>query len=229
MREVLREAHIPLELARSRIELKQALEEVAASRSRLLQTGDAERRRLERDLHDGAQQRLVAIGMMLRLAQQRADPSDAMQEAVGRAVGELQEAVRDLRRLANGVRPRSLDEGLSPAIRSLVRSCPVAVDVRIDADGVPDALVTTAYYVVAEGLTNALKHAEATRVLIEVERDDGRLRVSVADDGRGGAAVTPSSGLAGLRDRVAATGGDLTVASPEGRGTRVEAVLPCGS
>jgi len=181
------------------------------------------------DLHDGAQQRLVAIGMSLRLAQQRADPADPMQEVLAGAVGDLQEAVAELRRLAGGVRPRGLDEGLPAAIRGLVRGSPVPVEVQVTADPVPDAVATTAYYVAAEALANALKHGQAGSAVIDVRHRNGDLRVVVSDDGRGGAAVRPGSGLAGLRDRVAAIGGELTVESSPGAGTRVEARLPCGS
>jgi signal transduction histidine kinase len=228
-REALRQAHLPLELAHSRMALRQALAETRASRTRLVEATDAERRRLERDLHDGTQQRLVAIGMSLRLAQQRADPADPMQEVLAAAVRDLQEAVAELRRLAGGVRPRGLDEGLPAAIRGLVRTSPVPVEVQVTADPVPDAVATTAYYVAAEALANALKHAEARSVVIDITHRNGDLRVMVADDGCGGAAVRPGSGLAGLRDRVTATGGELAVDSSPGAGTQVEARLPCGS
>jgi signal transduction histidine kinase len=229
LREILREAHLPLEVARSRIELRHALAETEASRTRLVQAGYAERRALERDLHDGAQQSLVAIGMHLRRAQQRVSMADPMYDVLGRAVGELQAAVAELRRLANGVRPSGLDEGLPAAIRALVRSSPIPVELQITRDVLPDALATTAFYVAAEALTNALKHASATTLRIEVTRIDGVVVVLVADDGRGGAEVLPGSGLAGLRDRVHATGGSLDVRSDGRNGTQVEARLPCGS
>jgi len=229
LRETLREAHLPLELAHSRIELRDALAETRASRARLVEVTDAERRRLERDLHDGAQQRLVAIGMSLRFAQQRADPADPLQEAISQAVRDLQDAVAELRRLAGGVRPRGLDEGLPAAVRELARTSPVPVEVRVTAQAVPDAVATTAYYVAAEGLANALKHAEPHSIVVEMTCQDGELRVVVADDGLGGATARSRSGLAGLRDRVLATGGWLAVDSGPGTGTRVEARLPCGS
>ncbi len=229
LREALREARLPLELAHSRIELRHALAETRASRARLVEATDAERRRLERDLHDGAQQRLVAIGMALRLAQQRADPGDPMQGVLGAAVRDLQGAVVELRRLAGGVRPRGLDESLAEAIRGLVRASPVPVDARVTAEAVPDIVATTAYFVAAEALTNALKHAQPHSVVIDIARKDGDLRVVVTDDGPGGATISDGSGLAGLRDRVVATGGGLIVDSSPGKGTRVEARLPCGS
>ncbi len=229
LREALRRAHLPLELAHSQIALRQALVETRASRTRLVEAIDAERRLLERDLHDGAQQQLVGIGMSLQLAQQRVTADDPMRQVLGAAVRDLQDAVAGLRRLAGGVRPRGLDEGLPAAIRSLVRTSPIPVSVQLTTDPVTDAVATTAYYVAAEALANAFKHAGATTVAIDIARQDSSLRVLVSDDGCGGAAEHPGSGLAGLRDRVAATGGELVVDSAPGAGTRVEARLPCGS
>ena len=228
-REALRRAHLPLELAHSRVALRQALDETRASRTRLVEATDAERRRLERDLHDGAQQRLVAIGMSLQVAQQRVDADDPMQPVLAAAVRDLREAVVELRRLAGGVRPRGLDEGLPAAIRGLVSTSPVPVDVRVTAHPIPEAVATTAYYVAAEALANALKHATPTTLTIDIAHHNGDLRVVVSDDGCGGAKERKGSGLAGLRDRVAATGGDLFVDSGPGVGTRVEARLQCGS
>jgi signal transduction histidine kinase len=229
LREALRRVHLPLELAHSRIALRQALADTRASRARLVEATDAERRRLERDLHDGAQQRLVGIGMSLQLAQQRAATDDPMRQVLSAAVRDLKAAVVELRRLAGGVRPRGLDEGLLAAIRPLVRTSPIPVTVHVTTDPVSDAVATTAYYVAAEGLANALKHAAPTTVAIDIARRDADLRVVVSDDGCGGAVEHPGSGLAGLRDRVAATGGELVVDSTPGAGTRVEARLPCGS
>jgi signal transduction histidine kinase len=226
-REVLRRAHLALELAHSRMALRQALTETRASRQRLVEATDAERRRLERDLHDGAQQRLVAIGMRLRLAQHDAAPTDLLQGAVGDAVRDLQEAIAELRRLAAGVRPQGLDEGLSTALRALTRTSPVPVDLHVTARPLSDAVATTAYYAAAEALANALKHADPHALTIDVAHDDGTLTVSVCDDGRGGAVL--GSGLAGLRDRVAALGGSLSLDSRHGAGTRVEVRLPCES
>ncbi|MCA1656141.1 MAG: sensor histidine kinase [Actinobacteria bacterium] len=228
-RDVLRRAHLALELAHSRMALRQALIETRASRQRLVEATDAERRRIERDLHDGAQQRLVAIGMRLRLAQQVAGPADPLQTAVGDAVGDLQEAIAELRSLAGGVRPQGLDEGLPTALRALTRTSPVPVVLHVTVAPVSDAVATTAYYVAAEALANALKHADPRVLTIDVAQDDGTLTVRVCDDGRGGAVVTAGSGLAGLRDRVEALGGSLSLDSRRGIGTRVEARLPCGS
>jgi signal transduction histidine kinase len=227
LREVLREAHLPFELAHSRIELRHALAEAEASRARLVEASDAERRRLERDLHDGAQQQLIGIGMSLRLAQRRADPDDPLQPVLTGAISDLQGAVAELRRLAQGVRPSGLDEGLTTALRGLTRASPVPVDIRVTRDPIPEALATTAYYVAAEGVTNALKHADPTGISVVVERGEHALRVVVQDDGRGGAVAHPGSGLAGLRDRVQAVGGRLLLESLPSGGTRVAAVLPC--
>ncbi len=229
LREALRRVHLPLELARSQIALRQALAETQASRARLVEATDAERRRLERDLHDGAQQRLVAIGMSLRLAQESTGRADPVRAVLGTAVQDLQEAVAALRSLAGGVRPRGLDEGLAAAIRDLVRTSPIPVHAQVTGEPVPERVATTAYYVAAEALTNALKHADAASVGIDVRLREGELVVLVCDDGRGGATVSADSGLAGLGDRVAATGGVLRVDSAPGAGTRVEARLPCGS
>jgi signal transduction histidine kinase len=228
-REVLRRAHLALELAHSRMALRQALMETRASRTRLVEATHSERRRIERDLHDGAQQRLVAIGMRLRLAQQDADPADPLQAAVSDAVGDLQQAIAELRDLAGGVRPQALDEGLPTALRALTRTCPVPVDLQVTSTPVSDVVATTAYYVAAEAIANALKHADPGALTVEVAHRDGTLTVVVCDDGRGGAVLAPDSGLAGLRDRVAAVGGSLTLDSRHGVGTTVEARLPCGS
>jgi signal transduction histidine kinase len=218
-----------LELARSRIELRQALAEAEASRARLVQAGDEERRRLERDIHDGAQQQLVAIGMSLKLAQARLDPHDGAHSAIGNAVADLQGALAELRRIASGVRPRGLDEGLATALRHLIRSSPLPVDLRVTSEALPSAVSTTAYYVAAEGLANALKHARPTTLTVDISRSNGVLHVVVTDDGSGGAVVRLGSGLAGLRDRVLADGGELVVESPPGEGTIVRARLPCES
>ncbi len=229
LQEALRRVQLPLELAHSRIALRRALADTRASRARLVEAADTERRRLERDLHDGAQQHLVAIGMSLRLAEQSTDPEDPMRPVLESAVGDLQAAVAELRALAGGVRPRGLDEGLTTAVRALVRTSPVPVTARVTDRPVSEGVATTAYYVVAEALTNALKHAGAQRISIDIDSCDGDLVVTVSDDGRGGADVASGRGLAGLGDRVAAIGGRLNVDSAPAAGTRVEARLPCGS
>jgi len=215
---------------RLRAELADALREVNDSRARLVQAGIAERTRLERDLHDGAQQRLVALGMAMRTAQLQlgagAVDVDALLE---RAVAELTTAVAELRQIAHGLRPSSLDDGLSAALVAMTRSLPVPVHVAVDDDSLPDDLATTAYYVACEAVTNAAKHAGANLIAVDVSRMDDRLVVRISDDGRGGAQARPGSGLTGLQDRIAALGGTLVMHSLAGRGTTIEAELPCAS
>lgn len=216
-----------VETVRLRLGLAEALREVEQSRSRLVLLGFEERRRLERDLHDGAQQRLVSLGMGIRLAQRHLDDGTVdVDDLLETCMAELATAVAELRQIAHGIRPSSLDDGLPAAIGRLVRNLPVEVDVRVDASALPDDVATTVYYVVSEALANAVKHAEATRIELEVRYRSGRVHVRIRDDGRGGAHLPPESGLV---DRVAALGGRLRVVSPPGHGTEVEAELPCAS
>lgn len=216
-----------LEAVRVRAELALARDQVEASRQRVLQAGYAERRRLERDLHDGAQQRLVALGMRLRVLQR--GPASGLSDELDAAVAEVATAVAELRRLAHGMRPSALDDGLAPTLADLTRLAPGVLELDVQAPELPDPVATTAYYVVSEAVTNALRHAAANRVVVTVRHDGDALHVRFADDGRGGATVGSAGGLVGLSDRVAATGGTLLVDSPVSGGTRVEAVLPCGS
>jgi signal transduction histidine kinase len=141
-------------------------------------------------------------------------------------VAELGTALAELRRIAHGLRPGRLDDGLGPALTELVRTVPIKIDLDVRTDQLPDDVATTAYYVVSEALANAVKHATAGRIALSVSRSDGQLLISVSDDGRGGAALSHRSSIA---DRVAALGGTLRVHSPLGAGTMVEAVLPCAS
>jgi signal transduction histidine kinase len=199
---------------------------------RLVTAGDAERRRLERDLHDGAQQRLVTVALSLRLAVQRvAGTADAATAALlANSAAGLDAAIGELRELARGIHPAILtDAGLVPALQALVERTPEP-DVRLVAAGVPrlsPSEETAGYYVAAEALTNALKHAHAGHIRITVGYEEGRLRIDVTDDGAGGAAVRAGSGLRGLRDRVTVLGGTLTIRSAPGRGTSVSAAIPC--
>jgi PAS domain S-box-containing protein len=206
-----------------------AREELRASRVRIVQTADNERRRLERNLHDGAQQRLVALSIALRLARARlrADPASA-EALLVTASTDADEAVRELRELARGLHPAMLTEaGLGPALGSLAERATLDVVVHTTpAERLPEQVEAAVYYVVAEALTNATKHARATRVVVRVEHADGVARVEVADDGRGGADASRGSGIVGLRDRVDALGGTLEVESPPGAGTVVRARLP---
>ncbi|WP_329002851.1 histidine kinase [Kribbella sp. NBC_00709] len=218
-----------VEVTRLRAELAGALREVEASRMRLIQAGDAERRRLERDLHDGAQQRLVSLGMAMRLAQRHlGDGSVDVDGLLDQGVAELATAVAELRQIAHGLRPTSLDDGLHAALSGITQSLPIPVRLQIPPD-LPEELATTAYFVAAEAVTNAAKYANATAIAVRVAQSAGAVTVRIEDDGCGGAAPRPGSGLSGLLDRVAAVSGSLELRSPAGRGTTIEAVLPCGS
>jgi signal transduction histidine kinase len=225
--EVVGRAAPLVEVVRLRLELGGALREVEASRARLLQIGYEERRRLERDLHDGAQQRLVSLGMAIRLAQRHLDDGSVNVDGLlDETVTQLSTAVAELRQLAQGIRPSSLDDGLEAALARLVQNVPVSVETDIVAGPLPDEVATTAYFVISEAVANAVKHANASRIGLRVVRADNQVLVRVSDDGRGGAALQPGSGLA---DRVAALGGSIAITSPIGRGTIVEAALPCAS
>ncbi len=227
LREVADRCSTLVEVVRLRSEVAQALREAESSRTRLLEIGYEERRRMERDLHDGAQQRLVSLGMQLRLAQRHLDDGSVdVDSLLDESVAQLGSAVAELRQIAHGLRPSSLDDGLPAALSNLVRSVPMTVDMDVDDGPLPDAVATTAYYVASEAITNAVKHSEATRIVLQVVRRDGLLLIRITDDGRGGARLGIRSGL---RDRVAALGGSLHVASPHGRGTEVEASLPFGT
>jgi signal transduction histidine kinase len=214
-------------------EVRSQLNEVQASRARIVEASDAERRRVERNLHDGAQQRLVALSLALRRAQAQL-PADAGPELTSTLEGasdQLKTALAELRELARGIHPAILTEaGLGPALRSLARESPVPVTLRLDLpEDLPAPVAAAVYFVSAEALANVAKYAEASSVLLAAEPDGDRLRVEIADDGRGGADPAAGSGLRGLIDRVAALGGWLEVRSPVGTGTRVVARLPLGA
>jgi signal transduction histidine kinase len=206
--------------------------ELRQSRTRIVEATDAERRRLERDLHDGAQQRLVSLSLALRLARTRLarDADSAAAEGLDDAAAELKTAIVELRELARGIHPAILTEaGLGPAIDTLAErsSVPASVLARPDRRLSP-AVEATAYFVVSEALANVAKYASATRATVTAECPGDSLRVEVADDGVGGADPAGGSGLRGLADRVAALGGSLSVVSPMGGGTRVVAEIPLG-
>jgi signal transduction histidine kinase len=227
---VLSAAALSIEMARLRVEVRIQLAEVEASRTRIVEAGYEERRRLERDLHDGAQQRLVSLGVQLRrlqLALPRG--ADVLSPAIDQAVEEVGATIADLRQIAAGVRPARLDDGLAAALRDLARTSPVPVDVDASRERVAASVEAAAYFVACEALTNAVKHGSPSKVAVRAFRENGTLHVSVADDGVGGAVVRRGSGLAGLRDRVAAHGGTFEVVSPQGGGTRVEVAIPCES
>ena len=222
---------LAIEIARLRVELRRQLAEVQASRARIVAVGNAERRRIERDLHDGAQQRLVSIGLQLRHAQHQlasGHPARA-DETIDRAVTEAAIAIDELRELARGLPPAQLDAGLDPALRELAGRAPLPVQVRTTRERFSVGLEAAAYFVACEGLTNAIKHAAATAVVVSAQRSNGHLIIRVTDDGVGGAIDKVGGGLHGLRDRVAAHGGNLHVESPPHSGTILTAELPCGS
>jgi signal transduction histidine kinase len=222
---------LAIEIARLRVELRRQLAEVEASRARIVAAGYEERRRIERDLHDGTQQRLVSIGLAMRHAQHElrdGSPSRA-RETLDGAVEELSVAIEELRELARGLPPAQLDAGLAPALEELAGRAPLPVEVRATAARLSPGVEAAAYFIACEGLTNAVKHARASKVVLSAAQDNGTLVVSVADDGIGGAQRGVGSGLTGLTDRVVAQGGMLTIASRPGEGTTLTAELPCGS
>ncbi|HZC14678.1 MAG TPA: histidine kinase [Thermoleophilaceae bacterium] len=220
---------VAVENVRLDAELQARLDELRESRARIVQAGYAERRRVERDLHDGAQQRLIALALGLRRARSALDRDPAAAaELLEAASGELEEATEELRELARGIHPPVLtDRGLVPALEALANRAPVPVRVGApDAARAPDAVEAAAYYVVSEALTNVARHARAEQAVVRVARSDGLLRVEIEDDGVGGADLGGGSGLRGLADRVGALDGTLDVESGNGRGTVVRATLP---
>ena len=221
---------LAIEIARLRVGLRRQLAEVEASRARIVTAADAERRRIERDLHDGAQQRLVTIGLALRHAQHELGSSPERARAtLDAAVDEVAVAVDELRELARGLPPSQLDRGLAPALRELARRAPIRVTVAAPRERFHRDLEAAAYFIGCEGLTNAVKHARATAIGLSAERRNGNLVVRVSDDGVGGASPELGSGLSGLADRVAALGGTLHIESAADAGTTLTAELPGAS
>jgi signal transduction histidine kinase len=226
-------AGLALENARLHAEVRAQVEELRASRRRLVEAGDQERRRLERNLHDGAQQRLLAVSMLLSRLE-RSSGSDALtRQLATEAREELSRSLAELRQLATGLHPAVLtDHGLAVALEGVAARAPIPVELVVDLPRRPSSQAeVAAYYVVSEGLANAVKHAGAGRVTVTVRSadngDDATLAVDVVDDGVGGADPGRGSGLQGLRDRLAALDGRLEVTSPPGVGTTVRAVIPC--
>jgi signal transduction histidine kinase len=224
-------AGLALENERLDAELRARVEELEHSRQRLIEVGLAERRKLERNLHDGAQQRLVSLALSLRLARDRVhrDP-DGANELLAEAAGELDAATAELRELARGIHPAVLsDRGLPAALNALAGRVPVAVEVlETPEKRLPPGVEIASYYVVAEALTNVAKYARAKTAQIRVMQVNGSVTVEVSDDGVGGADPRHGSGLNGLADRVAALDGRLEIDSPAGHGTRIRAQIPCG-
>lgn len=218
-----------LENERLAAEVRAQLDEVRASRARLVVAADAERQRLERDLHDGAQQRLVGLVLKLRLAEAQAD--DGAAATLAQAREDLERALAELREFARGIHPTILrEDGLVAAIEALARRTPIPVEIEGEIqERLPEAVEIAAYFFVSEALTNAAKHARARRATVHLERRAGVIAVSVTDDGVGGARLVPGFGLAGLADRLAALDGVLRLDSPSGVGTTVRAEIPCAS
>jgi signal transduction histidine kinase len=225
---VVAAAGIALENERLESELRARVEELRRSRSRIVEVAQTERRRLERDLHDGAQQRLVALSIRLGELERQLGGHPGAGGLFAEARHELDASLRELRELARGIHPALLTErGLGVALESLVTRTSIPVELAIDLDArPPEAVELAAYYLVAESLTNVGKHAEASSARVEVTRKDGRLVVAVVDDGIGGASAESGSGLRGLADRVEALGGHLHISSPHGDGTRLRAEIP---
>jgi signal transduction histidine kinase len=224
-------ANVALERERLQAELEARIVELQASRERIVSAGDAERRRLERDLHDGAQQRLVAIALQLSLLKGRIQSDPATAEQLATSAGdELALSLAELRELARGIHPAVLEHGLAAALDSLAARASVPTKVLFEtSERLPEPVELAAYFVASEALANVAKYAHATTVSMRVWRIDGIASIEIADDGVGGADDTGGSGLRGLADRVEALEGHLRVSSPAGAGTVVTAELPCGS
>jgi signal transduction histidine kinase len=203
--------------------------ELAASRMRIVAASDEARRRIERDLHDGTQQRLVSLGLEVRAVEARMSPgSSDLRLELSRIATGLVDAVADLQEISRGIHPAVLSRGgLGPALRALARRSAIPVDLDLTTDTrLPEAIEAAAYYVAAEALANATKHAQASRIEVSLAAENGSLVLSIRDDGVGGADMAGGSGLVGLTDRAEALGGSITFHSPSGEGTRITAELP---
>jgi signal transduction histidine kinase len=225
-------ARLALENARLQAALAAQLEEVRASRARIVQAGLEERRRVERDLHDGAQQRLLALSLTIAMISDKlaagpgTDPD--LSQLAGTACGEISAAIGELRELGRGLHPAVLtNEGLAAAVETLAALAPLPVTTRISPARYPAAVEATTYFVISEALANVAHHALASKAEVTACTDGTRLVVEVRDDGIGGAPARGGSGLTGLADRVAALSGRLTITSPVGGGTAIRADLPC--
>jgi signal transduction histidine kinase len=209
--------------------LRERVDDLRTARQRIIAAADAERRRIERDLHDGAQQRMVAVAVTLGLAESKMhDDHEAAARLIAQAREEAQLAVKELRELARGIHPAVLsDRGLEPALEALAARAPIPVTVEcVPAEPLPTDVEAAVYFVTSEALTNVAKYAHAGEASIRVALEDGRLQLEICDDGVGGAETSAGSGLAGLCDRIEALDGALTVESPRGGGTTVRAEIP---
>jgi signal transduction histidine kinase len=224
-------AAIALDDARLQAESADQLAELRASRERIVAAGDAERRRLERNLHDGAQQRLVSVALALRMIQRQIRTDPAAAERLSTTAGEeLAKSLEELRELARGIHPSVLNHGLKAALGSLAARASVPTTVAYEPSGrLPEQVELAAYFVACEALANVAKYAHASTASVRISRRNGVALVEIADDGVGGAHESAGSGLQGLADRVAALDGTLRILSPPGAGTVVKAELPCGS
>jgi signal transduction histidine kinase len=203
--------------------------ELAASRARVVATADLTRRRIERNLHDGTQQRLISVGLQLRAAEALASPDQTeLRAQISEAAGGLTGAVTELQEISRGIHPAILSRGgLGEALKALARRSSVPVELHLDVDGeLPEQVEVASYYLVSEALTNAAKHAQASVLQVDAETDDGVVRLSITDDGVGGADPEAGSGLVGIKDRVEALGGDLRISSAPGDGTAIHATIP---
>jgi signal transduction histidine kinase len=225
---VVAAAGIALENGRLESELRARVEELRQSRARMMEVAQTERRRLERDLHDGAQQRLVTLALHLGTLEKQVAGQPGAAALLDEAKSELDQSLRELRELARGIHPAIITErGLGVALESLVSRASIPVELTVDLEArPPEALELAAYYLVAESLTNVAKHAKASSASVGVTREDGRLVVEVLDDGVGGASKAGGSGLSGLADRVEVLGGHVQVWSPKGGGTHIRAEIP---
>jgi signal transduction histidine kinase len=217
-------------VARLDAELLARVEELRASRTRLVEASDTERRRLERNLHDGAQARLVGLAMLLGLARRRLDTDpEETGVLIDRALTELKASLAELRELARGIHPAVLTErGLEPALHAIASRVPVPVTLETDGEQrLPAPVEIAAYFVVSEALANVAKYSQATAATVAIRRASGRVTVDVTDDGIGGADAAQGSGLRGLGDRIAALDGTFSLDSPPGRGTRLHVEIPC--
>jgi signal transduction histidine kinase len=222
-------ARVAFENAQLHVELQARLEELTSSRARIVEAGQKERQRLERDLHDGAQQRLVALSLELRLLEERLADDPEARRRLDLARREVGASLEELRELAHGLHPAVVSgHGLAVALESLAARAPVPVRLTVVTDGrLPEALEIAAYYLVAETLANVGKYARASAVSVDVTRACDAVVIEVADDGVGGADTEHGTGLRGLADRVETLGGRLRIWSPAGGGTRVRAEIPC--
>jgi signal transduction histidine kinase len=222
-------AGIAVENGRLQAELRARLQELRGSRARVIDAGLKERQRLERDLHDGAQQRLIALSLELSRLEERLEGDPDAATRLDQARREIALSLEELRDVARGIHPAVLSgHGLHVALESIAARAPLPVRLTVEFEGrLQERLEVAAYYVVSESLTNIAKHAHATRATVDVGREDGQMVVEIVDDGIGGADTEVGSGLRGLADRVEALGGRLRVWTPRGGGTRVKAEIPC--